>query len=106
MEARLKKILDQAPNLTSNVQIDIDGKAIPLALGVICIRDYSIQDTVLADLVKNGQAVVLLEAREGSYQPIVRGIFTLVNFLVSLRLRSKLMDGKIRLKTDADVFGA
>lgn len=103
---KIKKVLDQAPNLTSNVQVDIDGKAIPLALGVVCIRDYSIQDTVLADLEGSGQVVVLLEAREGFYQPAVRGTFTLVNFLVPLRLRSKHMDGQTSLKTDADVFGA
>jgi len=67
----------------------------PPAMGVICLYDPKQSDTVLAGLLKHGDAVALLRRDgDGGFVPDPDGMYTLTNMLTAVRLWAQEWDGK------------
>jgi len=65
------------------------------ALGVVCVATKP--DKTLRQLVKEKRAVILLNMKNDQLEPNPDGIWTLVNYLLGLRLRWIAYEGRIRV---------
>jgi hypothetical protein len=65
------------------------------ALGVVCIATNL--DKTLRRLVEQKRAVILLNMKNDKPEPNPDGIWTLVNYLLGLRLRAVACEGRIRV---------
>jgi hypothetical protein len=75
----------------------------PRALGVVCLRTRERRDATLDELVRRQKAVILLnKCDDGSITPDAGAMFRLVNFLMDVRLRARLLDGTVRANWIAD----
>jgi len=74
------------------------GAAFKPAMGVVCLKDTSHRDPALDALVKNGDAVVLMDIQGARIVPRPPDVWTLVSFLLSVRRRAKDVDGALRPK--------
>lgn len=100
--AKIKSILDKEDDLTTPIPLVREGKVLFSSLGVVCVREKKESDTILSELIKLRRVVVLSELDDdGTLTPMPDQVMTLVNFLVSLRLKAKLADGQIEIDVPA-----
>ena len=100
--AKIKSILDKEDDLTTLIPLVREGKVLFSSLGVVCVREKKESDTILSELIKLRRVVVLSELDDdGTLTPMPDQVMTLVNFLVSLRLKAKLADGQIEIDVPA-----
>jgi hypothetical protein len=67
------------------------------ALGVVCVATKP--DKTLRRLVEEKRAVILLDMDNGELEPNPAGIWTLVNYLLGLRLRAIACEGRLRVNS-------
>ena len=67
----------------------------PTAIGVVCVRLADRADPALDKLVAERRAVVLMEDRDGRFEPCPGGIWALVSFLLRVRHHARALDGKL-----------
>ena len=95
---KIKNVLDSAAELTNSFVV-----AKHPGLGVVALKEHGRRDAVLDELIAAKDAVVVLERTEDEqYIPNVQGILDLVNFLASIRLRARIIDGKLSANPSLD----
>ena len=77
-----------------------NGKPLATHLGVVCLQERKQLNPIVEELVAAEKAVVILRPSDGSeagYTADPVALFRLTNFLMDLRLRARLWDGRYRV---------
>jgi hypothetical protein len=91
---KIAEVLNREGDLVCSIK-DPEYDALPRAMGVICVREDPRGDKPLQELIDAGRAVVLLEKDDkGAVTPNHIAIYRLVDFLMKMRRKMTMVDGK------------
>lgn len=97
MQNTLKLETDLVPNYEGTLESEL--ARLPRTLGVICLHENSKPDAALESLYASGRAVKILQVGPANSPPTIdpEGVVALANFLIGLRARGSIVDGKTRI---------